>query len=452
MAGAYNDAPTGSDFDVLVLGAGMAGLAAARALAERGVRVCVLESQQRVGGRVRTETVAGATVELGAEFVHGRPPELFALIAEAGLTLTERDGAMLRATEAHGVWHIEEDNPQDGSMFAALEKLDEPQGDDEPFARWLARQDVGEEERAALLGFVEGFNAADAERIGVYALAAQQHAEDAIEGDRAWHVNGGYAQVAEYLATQIRALGSAVRTGQHVAEIAWQHGSVRLRTAAGEEYAAPRCIVTLPLALLQRVNAGGMAIMPEPPYIALSRSLAMGQVVRFTLLFQSRWWEKAKNQASDDALRTLHFLFTPSLVPAVWWTAHPEAEPEYGPFALVGWVGGPRSSELAGKSADELGALACAQLGEVFGVGEDAVRAQLVTTVFHDWSADPLARGAYSYVPAGALDVPRALSEPLEATLYFAGEHTDVTAHWGTVHAAMRSGLRAAAQILGDAV
>src|SRR5271168_4818746 len=86
---------TSFDADVLVIGAGMAGLTAARTLAEAGLRVLVLESQNRVGGRILTERVGDQVIELGAEFVHGRPPELLALIEEAGLTLTERDGALL---------------------------------------------------------------------------------------------------------------------------------------------------------------------------------------------------------------------------------------------------------------------------------------------------------------------------------------------------------------------
>src|ERR1700761_330997 len=110
--------------EVIVIGAGMAGLAAARALAERGVRVTVLEARERVGGRVFSREVDGATVELGAEFIHGRPPELWALIEEAGVETTERDGAMLRAQPGGGVM---EGDLQDDSMFAPLEQLEEYQ-------------------------------------------------------------------------------------------------------------------------------------------------------------------------------------------------------------------------------------------------------------------------------------------------------------------------------------
>jgi monoamine oxidase len=66
----------------------------------------------------------------------------------------------------------------------------------------------------------------------------------------------------------------------------------------------------------------------------------------------------------------------------------------------------------------------------------------------HDWLADPYAGGAYSYVPVGALDAPERMTHPVEDTLYFAGEHTDVTGHWGTVHAALQSGTLAAERLL----
>jgi len=89
-------------------------------------------------------------------------------------------------------------------------------------------------------------------------------------------------------------------------------------------------------------------------------------------------------------------------------------------------------------------------LAGVFDVAEDLVRWELVATYAHDWSGDVHARGAYSYVPTGALDAPAAMTQPEAGTLFFAGEHTDVTGHWGTVHAAIRSGLRAAAQVLDE--
>jgi monoamine oxidase len=87
------------------------------------------------------------------------------------------------------------------------------------------------------------------------------------------------------------------------------------------------------------------------------------------------------------------------------------------------------------------------ELAEVFALPEQMIREALVATHRHEWSQDPFSLGAYSYVAVGALDAPGAMTRPEGGTLFFAGEHTDITGHWGTVHAALRSGLRAATQI-----
>ncbi len=141
----------------------------------------------------------------------------------------------------------------------------------------------------------------------------------------------------------------------------------------------------------------------------------------------------------------MSFVFTPSRMPPVWWTRHPEPQPSP---TLVGWCGGPRCKELQGLSAADLAERACGELAEVFDVPVERIRQALVSTHTFDWSGDPFASGAYSYVPAGALDAPAAMTRPEADTLYFAGEHTDTTGNWGTVHAALATGLRAARQVL----
>jgi monoamine oxidase len=430
--------------DVLVLGAGMAGLAAARALGERGVRVLVLEAQQRVGGRILSQRVDGGTVvELGAEFVHGRPPELWALIDEAGLETVEREGTMLREGWGGGL-EVDDDADSEDSMFTPLEQLEDFTGDDIAFWDWLKASDVPELERSALLGYVEGFNAADARRISVKSLGAQQKAEDSLEGNSSWHVRGGYAQLTDYLAKRVTDLGGEIRLGCEVLGVRWHEDEVCVETTQGD-VSAPHCIVALPLGVLQRVNKQhGLWMEPEPEAIAHAQRLAMGDAERFTMLFREPWWAGSPLLAAGD-LAAMSFLFTPQRMPPVWWTPHPE--PEMLP-ALTGWVGGPKARALRGKTADELGAAACTVLAEVFGMAESTIRETLVATHRHDWAEDYYARGAYSYVPAGAMDASAAMTEPEAGVIFFAGEHTDVTGHWGTVHAALRSGLRAAEQVI----
>jgi len=425
--------------DVLVLGAGIAGLAAARVLADRGMRPLVLEARDRVGGRIYSLQTGQGVVELGAEFVHGKNVELWALIEEAGASTVERDGSMLRESSSG---ELAEDEHVEESLFDPLDRLANlPQ--DMTFTDWLASSHVPMEQRMGLCGYVEGFNAADADRISALALGLQQKAEEQIEGDQAWHVRGGYSQLAIYLANRVRKLGCETRLGCVVRSVRWSAGEVVVETNNGL-FRAPRCIVTFPLGVLQRVNReGGPTFAPEPAAIAQARRLAMGSAERFTMIFRVPWWEQSKG-VNKKALEAMSFLFTFRRSPPVWWTPHPEAR---ALPTLTGWAGGPGAAKLIGRDAGELGREACRDLAEIFGVPEQQVRDALLATHKHEWELDPYSYGAYSYVPAGALDAPAAMAKPESGTLFFAGEHTDTTANWGTVHAALGTGLRAAQQV-----
>jgi monoamine oxidase len=120
---------------------------------------------------------------------------------------------------------------------------------------------------------------------------------------------------------------------------------------------------------------------------------------------------------------------------------------------LTAWAGGPKAGALQRLMAS--GGDRCALLNQclttlakVFDLPLSDLEKLLSSWHTHDWHADEYARGAYSYVPAGALDAPERMAQPVEGTLYFAGEHTDTSGHWGTVHAALASGMRAARQVL----
>jgi monoamine oxidase len=203
-------------------------------------------------------------------------------------------------------------------------------------------------------------------------------------------------------------------------------------------FRAPHAVITLPLAVLQR---GKVKITPRPHHIVeAAERLRMGQVRRFTLMFAEKFWNDLPPQ---PALGEMSFLFAFTEMPPVWWTPHPEAS-----NTITGWVGGPRSAALTGLDPKALGDKACAALARIFGVRKQRVHGLLKGCYTHDWQHDRFSLGAYSYVAAGGLDASRKMTEPVVDTLFFAGEHTDITGHWGTVHAAMRSGMRAAEQVL----
>jgi monoamine oxidase len=413
--------------DVVVAGAGIAGLAAARRLAEAGCGVALLEAGERVGGRMLTvhPGESALPVEMGAEFVHGRPPELLALIREAGLTLFERDGEFV-CYENGRLGDCEM-----GEAFSVLDGL--PVEPDMTFAEFLEQAQLPQATADRARNFVEGFNAADAGRIGTAALRRQQEAEEAIEGDRvSFRVVEGYDRVAEYVRDRFLAAGGRLHLKTTVTEVEWERGTVRVRTANPglTEVRARWAVIALPLGVLQ---AGRVAFSPLPEAWPAIGRMAMGEAARITLLFQDRFWAATAPEMS--------FLLSREAPLPVWWTSHPNEA-----AALTGWVGGPRAA--AAPVGAELRDAGLRELSKIF--QRDDLESLLIGWHTHDWLRDPLSLGAYSYAPKGAALASEELSLPIEDTLYFAGEHTDTTGHWGTVHGALGSGLRAAAQILAS--
>ncbi len=287
--------------DVIVLGAGIAGLTAARQLAAAGLRVHVIEARNRVGGRILTRRVGEEVVELGAEFIHGKPPILWKLVEEARLETCELGGR-------HFCWEhdqLQECGDEFGADFQWLEALKNWDRADCSFAEYLDIMHVPEATRKRLIGFVEGFNAADHRVIGVAALAKQQAIEDATEGDRMFHVRGGYAQVPEYLAQRIREADGTFSMETRAIEIRWKQGSVEvdcLRDGKGQKRIhAPTVVIALPLGVLQ---SGALKISPSPERaMRLVSQIRVGHAHRTNLVFRSRFWADSSAQNARQTSR-----------------------------------------------------------------------------------------------------------------------------------------------------
>ncbi len=247
--------------DALVIGGGVAGLAAAGELAAHGLAVTILEARDRIGGRILTlhPEGAGAPVELGAEFIHGRPEELWKLLQTAEIATEE---------------HVGEDTCYKyGSLSTCADENDEDLLDqladtvrrdgDMSFDAYLQHHHVPPELAEGARSFVEGFNAADARRIGIASLARQQQAEEEIDGDRAWHSVGGYDLVPAYLARKAEENGARIELGCAVSSITWSRGKVEARPNSPEQriWHARKVVITVPLGVLQ---ARSIQFNPEP--------------------------------------------------------------------------------------------------------------------------------------------------------------------------------------------
>lgn len=428
------------EFDVIILGAGVAGLSAARELSAAGLKLAIVEARDRIGGRIFThrDPLSPVPIELGAEFIHGEPPQLLDAVRAAGLTFVEVTGEHLCARSGYidhcGQWMEK--------VEGVLESMRSHQGADRSFQSFIETSEGDQEAKAGAVSFVEGFNAADKHRVGVQSLLRQQKAEDAINGEKAYRIVAGYHSVSQFLMMGIPAPPSILRVNSVVHEIQWQPGRIRFSVTSRmgkdlDPFVARRAIITLPLGVLQ---TGSVRFQPEPPaFRELVNRLAMGKVVRVTLRFRERFWDTRRE------LKDMSFLHSSDQWFPTWWSTLPVIAP-----ILTAWIAGPNADRFDGRDECFIVQRALETLAKLLGMDAGAIANQLEAWYTHNWQADPFAMGAYSYVPVGSLDAVEQLTRPIEKTLYFAGEATDTQGHWGTVHGAMATGVRAARQILAD--
>ena len=435
-----------TDADVIIIGGGAAGLAAARVMRDAGAKTLLFEARDRIGGRILTMRDARLPIpiELGAEFIHGSAPETVALTREAGLVSYEVLGERWRA--ANGTFQRVDDywDRLDRVMRRLDPELEPDQSfqdflDEKPGGRTLAR------ERTLAAEFVQGFHAADLRRVSARSLADGGSPGDDPDEKRMARIIDGYDSVPRWLA---RGMADVVRLRTIVTAIEWSRGSVRVSTTSprgrrATPYTARAAIITLPLGVLQAPPSAPGAITIDP---ALPRfrealaTLASGGVARLVLGFREPFWADRERGVSGGAsLACMHFLHTLHAPIPVWWTSFPVRAP-----MLTGWVGGPRAWRLMREGPESLLAMAIDTLAAHFGMRPRTI-AGLVTGLWtHDWLDDPWSRGAYSYPVVGGSEAAKILSRPIEGTLFFAGEAIDSEMRSGTVHGAIGSGRRAA--------
>lgn len=424
------------DADVLILGAGAAGLAAARKLVDTR-KVLVLEGRDRIGGRILTHHTPDhpLPIDLGPEFIHGRPPETFGLLEESGLVACD---IPFHHYDANETPPREDDAPWDEAE-ELLAKMSVADGEDESFDDFLRRHpNTPPSVATRARSYVEGFNAADASRISVRSILESNAEEDAQDGERQHRLIGGYDQLIAALARHVTG-DSRIECGVIVRRIRWQRGQVEVTadTDSGPRtFRAGKAIITLPLGVLQQPpgTSTGVRFEPDlPTRNVIQDQLIMGDVKKVTLRCRSAFWE----EWVDRDVSFLHKMEAP--IP-VWWTKLPLRTK-----LLVGWAGGKQAAEVPGDAAG-LRRAAVESLAMLFGKPAATIDAEILSVYSHDWADDPFVRGAYSYVAVGGAEGPDRLATPIEDTLYFAGEHTH-RGLIGTVAGALKTGYRAAEQV-----
>jgi monoamine oxidase len=429
------------DWDVIVLGAGAAGLSAAQVLSRHDRSVLLLEARERIGGRIHTlsDPALPLPVELGAEFIHGEAPALFELLQLAGISATDTAGTRWTLRGDH---LIPRENLFD-DVRALMQRVGLLKESDLSVADFLARYAGDpslERARTYVRMMVEGFDAADTRDASVRAIAREW---SGVGFSGQYRPVGGYAALMAYLLRVLDPRRAQLKLGSTVHSVNWQSGHVRVEAASdsGALVASARCaLVTLPVGILQLPQGARDAVRFEPELTekreALHR-LAPGGVIKVALRFRRAFWEELHGGEYADA----GFLHAPGADFPTLWTALPRRVP-----FLTAWCGGPNASRLAGKARAEIIDRALRSIEIMFG-NAAPVRQELIAAHVHDWQADPLSRGAYTYVKVGGEKAAEQLAAPLVNTLFFAGEAAS-SQEMGTVEAAVQSGRRAAREII----
>jgi monoamine oxidase len=410
------------DADVIVIGAGAAGLQAARNLAKGSLRTIVLEARERVGGRVYSipSNRTAVAAELGAEFIHGKAPETAALLREIGSAAIDT-GRDSWTNEGADLQLDDDDFVSSAGIFEGIRALPA----DESVDGFLARFDADETMRGKAemaRAFVEGFEAADPAIASARAIADE--VASGVDSKSARPL-GGYGPIFDYLRGVV-AGACDVRLATIVRRISWRRGAVAVETITpqGEvrTIRARAAVVTLPIGVLRHEgDETAIAFDPALPVSKLEaiEHLEMGHVVKVSLWFHTAFWETLR----DGRYRDGSFFHDGRNTFAGFWTQFPVRGE-----LMSAWVGGPKAAALDGFSMPALIDRALDGIGSLF--GEPA-----------------LARDAYSYVTVGGGNARSVLGSPIDDTLFFAGEATSTDGQGGTVNGAFETGTRAAREV-----
>jgi len=405
-------------YDVIIIGAGAAGLLAMRELAEAGHHVCMLEAAAFAGGRISPiKEGFQSHVEAGAEFIHGKLPLTFKLLKEAGLSYEVVEDKMIGVQ--NGIWQTEEHDGHWDEFMKQLGRLKT----DITILQFLEENFSKPEHlqlRQAVQRFSEGFNLADISKASI--LSIKNEWKD-IE-KKQYRVKGGYIQLIDHLVDCCSQFNTEFHFNTCAKEIEYENGNVTIYATDNKKFQAKKLIITVSAGILQ---SGTIKFKPELTDHAVAiQGLGFGAVIKFLLEFKTCFWKEF-----DDEIG---FLLTDEEIPT-WWTQLP-AESNL----LTGWLGGPNATKKIFEPDTSLLQTALLSLSSIFRIPPAMLQEELTNYKIINWLNQPFIKGGYSYNTLHSKQAINILSSPVHDTIYFAGEAISKSESQGTVESALQSG------------
>ena len=417
--------PIETDKQIVIIGAGVAGLRAAHYFRQRGVEVIVLEAQEKAGGRVRTNRSLGISFDEGASWIHGagRKNPITDLAEAAGATTFETNDEVVSVYDTDGTQYDSDyTDDQEKEFNRIFNNLSGSTG--ESFGdKFYAdnSQYAGDRFWTYMLSaYTEFDTGAD-----IYQLSSQDFDNDeSFRGSEALITNG-YDVIVDYLAE-----GIDIRLNTRIDSIDYSSNEVLITSDIGEMFTADHVIVAVPLGVLKAESITFTPALPSAKLDAIS-ALQMGSVNKYLCVYDSAFWDT-----------TRHYIgYTPEEKGKFNYFLNLRAFSDTN--ALMTFTFGDYSVAAEQKTDSELMEEITEHLRAIYG-SSVPLPSQFLRTL---WNTNINAFGSYSFVGKdGRSTAFGDLAGSVNDQLFFAGEHT-FSNYRGTVHGAYLSGEREAKRI-----
>jgi len=409
-------------YDIIVIGAGMSGLAAASEIYKSNQNIMVLEGRDRIGGRLSSERLDdGLLFERGGELIHGTKNPMYDLVNELGIKIREMKKEPMNISTMDGIQLFVV------MMFLRLGLYPKPTVN-ESVSEYLDRlQFLPQALRDVADKSSKDFETLD--RISAMSIINRLREEMMIGesyGEHDFVIEDGYITILSHLAKEL-----PIAFNHKVDKINWNDEHVVIETNHGT-FQAKQVILTLPIPILKKMNFE--PALPNQKQDALSAHVS-GDIIKLIIPVHKKAFKTEHEEGGIEGA---------TQVP-MWWRRNlPQDQPDDRQI-LVGWITGPYARRFLSQSTEDAIDLALSELSAIVDI-EQINRDDIIA---QNWMDDEFSTGTYCYIKPGyGLNVVNDLSQSLSNKLYFAGTATARAAANGTAHGAYESGLRVAKEVL----